>query len=53
MAKGQQCGIRHHATEFSSTGPMKGYYPIYVCDKPKHTDGKHQDSVAGKSWSER
>lgn len=44
------CGDRMESRTFVSTGPAKGHYPVYVCDKEPHERGKHHDSHAGKSW---
>ena len=44
------CGERKHSSRFEATGPVKGNYAVSVCDRPKHSDGKHQDSVSGEEW---
>lgn len=47
---GEICGHRKESTTFVMTGDRRGSYPVYVCNKPPHTSGKHHDSETHQSW---
>ena len=53
IAGGTQCGRKSHSTEFTGTGPLKGHFPVYVCDSPQGHSGAHRDKASGKKWSDR
>jgi len=44
------CGARKHSTQFVGTGNAKGNYAVSICDKPKHDDNTHRDSVTREEW---
>lgn len=43
------CGARKHGA-FTGTGNVKGNFAVSICDRPKHDDNRHSDSVTGKEW---
>lgn len=43
------CGKTKHGA-FTGTGTAKGHFAVSVCDRPKHTDNRHSDSVTNKEW---
>lgn len=47
---GHICGKKRQSTTFVPTGPAKGHYPVYVCNKQPHTTGEHHDSEARQTW---
>lgn len=44
------CGKTKHGA-FTGTGNAKGNFAVAICDRPKHTDGKHRDSVTNTEWT--
>lgn len=44
------CGKTKHGA-FTGTGNAKGNFAVAICDRPKHTDGQHRDSVTNTEWT--
>lgn len=44
------CGKKKHSQQFTATGPAKGNYAVSICDRPKHSNNDHEDSVSGEKW---
>ena len=46
----KKCNSRREG-KFTSTGPVKGHYPVDICDQPPNHPGQvHQDSTTGAIW---
>lgn len=46
---GHICGAKRDGP-YVATGPSKGHFQFYVCDREPHENGDHRDSNANKTW---